>query len=782
MFRPERLTRGDTNVKVLQPVDEAAWVWAKDDPCWSFDADDAWNVDPRGAPAVFRRFRCPFDANGSDLTVDVSADERFVLLLDGEPVARGPHRGSVERWYYQTYAIRGLKPGRHLLEAVVWRLGVHAPIAQLSWRGGFVLKASGAYDAVLTTGRGKWETAPLRSTTMTDRGTSATYGVGSQCEAYGESFLTESPAAGWRPADVIRPAVSRNPFGGRAKGWMLFPSACPDQVSRRVTPGRVVNSDQDLQRSIPVAANSELDLWWDLGDYYCAYPELRVSGGRGATVTWGWAESLYEKSGNKGDRNAWQGKSFARTLTDTFRTDGRAGALFTTPWWRCGRWCRLTVKTADDPLVLDGVSIVETHYPISFDARFQADDPSLDAIGRICRRALEMCAHEITVDCPYYEQQMYPGDSRIQLAILNALTGDDRLARYVMTTFDADRRSDGMVAMNFPTRGTQESATYTMCWILMFGDYLMWHDDAAFLKARMPGVRNALMNFANYEDADGFLENLPGWCFMDWTNEWRKPGLSGVAPGGGDQPGVSSLENLFYLLCLQAAARIDAALGETALAAHWQAKAARLGTAVADRFWDAGRGCLADTLAKDAFSEHAQCLGILSGILDGGRRDAALAALASGKGLVRASTYFAYYLFEAFAQCGRSDLIRDRLDGWRTFLEHGAKTTFETQRLYSRSDCHAWSASPVAFCQTAFAGVRPASPFFKTVRIAPDPAGLKRIRATTPSPCGPIETALEFADGGVSGAVTLPKGLSGEFVWNGRTQSLSEGRNEIRRK
>ena len=94
----------------------------------------------------------------------------------------------------------------------------------------------------------------------------------------------------------------------------------------------------------------------------------------------------------------------------------------------------------------------------------------------------------------------------------------------------------------------------------------------------------------------------------------------------------------------------------------------------------------------------------------------------------------------------------------------------------------AWNASPVAFCQTAFAGVRPASPFFKTVRIAPDPAGLKRIRATTPSPCGPIETALEFADGGVSGAVTLPKGLSGEFVWNGRTQSLSEGRNEIRRK
>ena len=28
IFRPERLTRGDTNVRVLQPIDEAAWIWA----------------------------------------------------------------------------------------------------------------------------------------------------------------------------------------------------------------------------------------------------------------------------------------------------------------------------------------------------------------------------------------------------------------------------------------------------------------------------------------------------------------------------------------------------------------------------------------------------------------------------------------------------------------------------------------------------------------------------------------------------------------------------------
>ena len=29
VFRPERYSRGDTNVRVQQPIDEASWIWAK---------------------------------------------------------------------------------------------------------------------------------------------------------------------------------------------------------------------------------------------------------------------------------------------------------------------------------------------------------------------------------------------------------------------------------------------------------------------------------------------------------------------------------------------------------------------------------------------------------------------------------------------------------------------------------------------------------------------------------------------------------------------------------
>lgn len=52
------------------------------------------------------------------------------------------------------------------MEAAVWVLGPYAPSAQLSWRGGFILKAEGAYHKQLTTGVASWRVAELKNVTM----------------------------------------------------------------------------------------------------------------------------------------------------------------------------------------------------------------------------------------------------------------------------------------------------------------------------------------------------------------------------------------------------------------------------------------------------------------------------------------------------------------------------------------------------------------------------------------------------------------------------------------
>jgi hypothetical protein len=100
---------------------------------------------------------------------------------------------------------------------------------------------------------------------------------------------------------------------------------------------------------------------------------------------------------------------------------------------------------------------------------------------------------------------------------------------------------------------------------------------------------------------------------------------------------------------------------------------------------------------------------------------------------------------------------------------------------------HAWQslrASPGAFLHTGLAGVlhtglagvRPAAPGFARVRIAPCPGPLTRIASKTPHPDGLVETDLAFdGQGRVTGTVTLPAGLTGEFVWNGKALPLKPG-------
>ena len=77
------------------------------------------------------------------------------------------------------------------------------------------------------------------------------------------------------------------------------------------------------------------------------------------------------------------------------------------------------------------------------------------------------------------------------------------------------------------------------------------------------------------------------------------------------------------------------------------------------------------------------------------------------------------------------------------------------------------------------AGVRPEKPFFRSVRVAPQPGPLTFIRAATPTPRGIVEENLRFEEGAVRGTVTLPEGLDGTFVWKGQSLPLRPGVNTL---
>jgi hypothetical protein len=101
----------------------------------------------------------------------------------------------------------------------------------------------------------------------------------------------------------------------------------------------------------------------------------------------------------------------------------------------------------------------------------------------------------------------------------------------------------------------------------------------------------------------------------------------------------------------------------------------------------------------------------------------------------------------------------------------------EGTRNPSRSDCHAWSASPNFELFRTVLGIDSAAPGFKRVVIRPFPGRLARVEGAIPHPAGEIAVSLDRSGGGLKARVELPSGIEGEFHWKGESRPLVGGGN-----
>jgi len=606
----------------------------------------------------------------------------------------------------------------------------------------------------------------------------------------------------YRPAEVVQPPLTEYAhrfgyhYGYSQPGWTLFPSTLPDQVDRTIRTGKAVAaSDRPLppgerlraedarhpslpgwqllldgRRSLTIPEHSKAFLLWDLDDYYCAYPVLEISGGAGASVTWGWEESLFldEANWNKGNRSEIIGKN-VKCRGDCFTTDGRR-RVFTTHWWRSGRYCLLNIETKSAPLTLHRVALNETRYPLEMEGAFRCSDADMPALVRLCLRGLQMCSHETFLDCPRYEQLMYVGDTRIQMLITYVVSRDDRLVRRGIELFDYSRVNRGFVNERYPSRDIQHCSPFALIWPLMLRDYAYWRNDLEWVRDRMIGLRAMFEQFQPYRNEDGLLEALPGWPFLDWVPEWKL----GIPPDAAE--GVSGPLNLFYILSLQAAADLERILGEPLLARRNYEQARDVARAAVGRFWDERRGLMSDNLAHTEFSEHSQCLALLTGAIAGGRAQRALRGLLTAPDLKRASCYFRFYLFEVLRRMGRAEPIIPGLEPWKQMLRSGFRTPPENGINSTRSDCHAWASHALFHLYTSIAGILPASPGFRTVRIEPKLGPWKELHCTMPHPDGEIAFDLVSTRAGWKTRVALPAGISGTLVFAGKQVPLHKRR------
>jgi len=745
-----------------------------------------------GAPAneygVYH-FRKTFElsAKPDKFVIHVSADNRYKLFVNGELVSLGPARSDLYNWAFETVDIAPqLRSGKNTIAAVVWNFAQYAPVAQMSFhQTGFIVQGNGPDEQIVNTDR-TWKGIRNESYSPinTDLKTYFVTGPGDKVVAEKYPWGWEQPGFDDSSWSAVRQIISGGGKGARDyPGWQLTPSAIPMQemTNERIPVLRKAEGI-NLPAEFPgkagnytIPASSQVSLLIDQTHLTTAYLNLVFSKGKGTEITVKYAESLYnqsKQSNDKGNRDQIDGKVFMG-YEDQIIADGGDRRSFTSLWWRTYRYIQLEIKTAAEPLVLHDIYGNYTGYPFQLASKFSAPEmPELDKILSVGWRTARLCAHETYMDCPYYEQLQYFGDTRIQAMVTLYNTRDDRLIRNAINDGRQSIVSDGITMSRYPTNLHQFIPPFSIWWIGIIYDYWMHRDDNAFVAQQLPYVRLILDFYEQRLRDDASLSYIPYWFFTDWSFPNGEPPRT--------PEGQSSVQDLHFIMGLQLAGEMERKLGMPAFADKYEQIAARMKAGFKAKYWDDSRKLFADTPGKTSYSQHANILAILTNVAEGQEASDLMARILQDKDLTPATIYFSYYLNRALDKTGMGNSYLNTLNIWRTQLANGLTTWAETSDPYPRSDCHAWGASPNIELYRIVLGIHSASPGFQKVLIAPNLGKLHSASGCIPHPKGDICVNYQVdAKGNLKAEITLPKGVDGKFVWNGKEKNLHEGKQAI---
>ena len=724
--------------------------------------------------------------------VHVSGDNRYELYANGVRVSWGPARGDLRHWRYETVDIAAqLRAGKNVLAAVVWNDGPNSAVAQISLRTAFVLQG----DPAVSTDH-NWKC--LADKAYTAQPLPRDQSTGYYALAANEKLDAQLYPWGWNQVDYDDSAWAP----AREIGAALLTSTSDQSPLRMLEESPIRLEEQTVERfakvrqstltgasggflhgrePLMVPPHAKASLLLDQGYETTAFPEMTVSGGQGAQVDIRYAEALYlpaapGREREKGNRNEVEGKIFLGPF-DTYLADGGAHRLYRPRFWRTYRYVKVDVATAEQPLSIEDLHGVFTSYPFQRKAVFQVEngagpDEEVQRILTTGWRTARLCAHETYMDCPFYEQLQYAGDARIQMLVSLYTAGDRSLMRNGIALIDSTRNADGLTYSRAPSGLVQYIPPFSLWWVGMVHDYLMYTDDAQFVRRMLPGVRAVLSYYGTFQKESGSLGRMPFWNFADWVARW--PG--GEAPG--DDNGSSAVFDLQLALAYDWGADLEKSVGNGGMSDSDRAEASKLKAFVVKHDWDAARGLFADQPSHRTWSQHVNTLALLAHLLPPAEGRAVFQKMIADTSLAQVSIYFRAYTNAALREVGLGDRYLEMLEPWRQILKSGL-TTWAEMPEPTRSDCHAWGASPNFELLRTVAGIDSMAPGFARVRVAPNLGQLTQVHARMPHPKGDIDVVLVKRGGKLTADVELPAGITGEFEWAGTKRPLAAGKNRL---
>ena len=254
-------------------------------------------TQPAGTPEAL------LSAVPAHFLVHVSADNRFLLHVNGRYVAEGPARGDLFHWRFETVDLGPyLQAGQNVVAAIVWNFGEMSPVAQMSSRTGFLMQGDTDAEAVVNTGK-DWRVRQETGRAAIGHEGVRGYNAAGPAEKIDGRVLDwswdqpEIDSSSWEAPRLLGRAASREAQDA-PNHWELVQDTLPPMEHRLVDAGVSVRVEGIASlpafpaAALEIPADSHITVLLDHRTLQTAYPELTISGGRDAEIRLTYSEAL----------------------------------------------------------------------------------------------------------------------------------------------------------------------------------------------------------------------------------------------------------------------------------------------------------------------------------------------------------------------------------------------------------------------------------------------------------------------------------------------------------
>lgn len=402
----------------------------------------------------------------------------------------------------------------------------------------------------------------------------------------------------------------------------------------------------------------------------------------------------------------------------------------------------------------------ETVYPFDVKGRFESDDAVLNDIHRISVRTQRVCATDSYLDTPWREQAQWWGDARVQAQNTFHMAGDARLVARGIRQIAHQEVPNGLTYGHAPTIAHNcILPDFSLIWALTIWDYYWQTGDLALLGEQWPRIERLLGYFTGEgRGTSGLLRYDPRyWLFLDWSTIFNRDG-------------TPTVYSLWYVLTLEKLAAMAGAAGMAREQRRLRRLYAGQKRLVLEKLWDRREGLFRDGLLPGGMpvgehSIHTQTLAMMCGLRPEAHKIMVARRLLpylEGRKVPGAqpSSYWVTYVYGVMRGLGYGREVAAHIRRqWAPMIPYGG--TWETfdARIGHSSTSHAWAAHPIYHLVGTLGGVVQTGAAWRRIAFAPvlDLPETNRVAVAVPTPQGMIRAAWQRSKKGVDVTLALPK-------------------------